>query len=104
MFKHKNSSKRLAFNIIVYRMNWVNTSLIGVFVVSACPDRLFETLKKAPVAKYIQTLLEINVSFIAYESQVMKVFVSVVVFGGLGTNMWLSFYFYTRPTHTLAKI
>lgn len=56
-------------------MNWVNTSLIGVFVVSACPDRLFETLKKAPVAKYIQTLLEINVSFIAYESQVMKVLV-----------------------------
>lgn len=85
-------------------MNWVNTSLIGVFVVSACPDRLFETLKKAPVAKYIQTLLEINVSFIAYESQVMKVFVSVVVFAGLGTNMWLWFYFYTRPTHTLAKI
>lgn len=52
-----------------------------MFVVSACPDRLFETLKKAPVAKYIQTLLEINVSFIAYESQVMKVLVSLVAFG-----------------------
>lgn len=67
--------------IIVFRLNRLKTSLIGVFVVSACPDRLFETLKKAPVAKYIQTLLEINVSFIAYESQVMKVLVSLVAFG-----------------------
>lgn len=43
---------------------------LNVSVVSACPDRLFETLKKGRVAKFIESLMEINVSFIAYESQV----------------------------------
>lgn len=67
------SVELLRLNIHNIQADNVKTSLISMFIVSACPDRLFETLKKAPVAKYIQTLMEINVSFIAYESQVMKI-------------------------------
>lgn len=39
-------------------------------MISACPDELFNTLSHAKVVKYIKTLKEINISFVAYERQV----------------------------------
>ncbi|KAK3907850.1 Protein ROP [Frankliniella fusca] len=42
-----------------------------VYFTEACPDKLFQDLAQAPVAKYIRTLKEINIAFIAYEEQVM---------------------------------
>lgn len=36
----------------------------------ACPDKLFTEMSSAPLRKFIKTLKEINVSFLAYEQKV----------------------------------
>ncbi|XKL67459.1 hypothetical protein PGB90_002950 [Kerria lacca] len=43
-----------------------------VYFTEACPDELFNTLSHAKVVKYIKTLKEINISFVAYERQVFS--------------------------------
>ena len=49
--------------------------LYGIFIfiftlISALPDKLFKELAASDVAKYLKSLVEVNMSFIPYESQV----------------------------------
>ncbi|KAK7604154.1 hypothetical protein V9T40_004427 [Parthenolecanium corni] len=50
-----------------------------VYFTEACPDELFNTLSHAKVVKYIKTLKEINISFVAYERQVTQVWLVVAL-------------------------
>lgn len=67
--------------------------------VPACPEKLFQELAEAPVAKYIRALKEINIAFIANEEQVkliiegcfMDVVLTNAVCGVGGPNFQLHF-------------
>lgn len=46
---------------------------------SAVPDRIFESLKRSNIVKYMKTCKEINIAFIPYEQQVTDYFSFVYV-------------------------
>ena len=43
-----------------------------VYFTETCNDDLFNEMSKAPVSRYIRTLKEVNIAFLAYESQVFS--------------------------------
>lgn len=62
-----------------------------MYLISACPDKLFDILRIASVAKKIKTLKEINISFIAYEQQVKRYLVSMCWGSGVSiTVVWFN--------------
>ena len=59
------------------KVGWGNLRNILVFLVlfyfvliSAIPDKLFKLMKESEASKSFKSLVEVNISFVPYESQV----------------------------------
>jgi hypothetical protein len=58
-----------------FSLSYILFNLYGICIfiftlISALPDKSFKELAASDVAKYLKSLVEVNMSFIPYESQV----------------------------------
>ena len=61
------------------------------FFVSAIPDRLFKMMKESEGSKSFKSLVEVNISFVPYESQVGIIFVFSILVAAFSLLTTLTF-------------
>ena len=59
---------------VVEKSKWRSFLLFEHFLFSAIPDRLFKMMKESEGSKSFKSLVEVNISFVPYESQVRSLF------------------------------
>lgn len=60
---------------------------------SAVPTRIFESLKRSNLVKYMKACKEVNIAFIPYEQQVNIFFFSFLLIFFLFILVWFCVYF-----------